>query len=83
MKNQSFKAMASSSNEARDGRDQRDTRDHRDILRFIYQTTAKGRGKSFQEWMSSWRVCLHESARVQANSTDGTLFIVINYYFAF
>lgn len=54
-------------------KDFRESRDHRDVLRFIYQTTAKGRGKSFPDWMQSWRSCLQESSGVQANSTEGTL----------
>ena len=60
------------------GSDARATRDHRDVLRFIYQTTAKGQGKSFQDWKQSWRLCLQESSSVQANSLEGTLFS--NYY---
>lgn len=49
----------------------KDARDQRDVLRFIYQTTAKGQGKSFQDWKQSWRLCLQESSDVQANSKEG------------
>ena len=49
------------------------SRDHRDILRFMYQTTAKGQGKSFQDWMQSWRQCKQHSVGVDANSPEGTL----------
>lgn len=49
----------------------KEARDQRDVLRFIYQTTAKGQGKSFQDWKQSWRLCLQESCDVQANSTEG------------
>ena len=46
-------------------------RDQRDILRFMYQTSAKGSGKSYQDWMSAWRQCKTLSASVNANSMEG------------
>ena len=49
----------------------RQTREARDTLRFIYQTTAKGQGKSYQDWMASWKQCRTLSVGVQANSLEG------------
>ena len=49
------------------------SRDQRDILRFMYQTTAKGKGKTYQDWVQSWRQCKQLSVGVDANATEGTL----------
>ena len=51
----------------------RNTRDQRDQLRFMYQTTAKGRGKSYQDWVQSWRQCRQYSVGVDANCLEGPL----------
>ena len=45
--------------------------DKRELLRFMYQTTAKGNGKSFQDWLAAWRQCMSLSSRVSANSLEG------------
>ncbi len=45
--------------------------EHRDLLRFMYQTSAKGRGKSFQTWNDQWKSCMARSQHVQANSVEG------------
>ena len=45
--------------------------EHRDLLRFMYQTSAKGRGKSFQTWNDQWKACMARSQHVQANSVEG------------
>ena len=55
-------------------------RDRRDVLRFIYQTTSKGRGKSYQDWVQSWRQCQQESLGVQANSTEGALSVFMSFF---
>ena len=51
----------------------RQTRDQRDILRFMYQTSAKGKGKGYQDWLNSWRQCRATSVNVMANSLEGVL----------
>ena len=56
----------SNSGEARD-------RDPRDVLRFLYQTGAKGHGKSYQQWFEAWKQCMLLSRGVTANSREGAL----------
>lgn len=53
--------------------DDRQPRDHRDLLRFMFQTSVKGQGKSFQDWLGTWRLSLRNSEHVQANSLEGVL----------
>ena len=53
------------------GFDPQQTRDHRDILRFMYQVSAKGRGKTFQEWTRQWREARRMSERTMANAKEG------------
>ena len=48
-------------------------RDPRDVLRFLYQTGAKGHGKSYQQWFESWKQCMLLSRGVTANSMEGPL----------
>ena len=52
-----------------------ESRDHdtRDLLRFMYQTSSKGRGKSFQDWQEEWKQCMLLSKTVLANSKEGFL----------
>eukprot|EP00438_Fugacium_kawagutii_P031804 Skav203275 [mRNA] locus=scaffold324:69997:74020:- [translate_table: standard] len=35
--------------------------DKRELLRFMYQTSAKGTGKSYQDWLAEWRRCMAHS----------------------
>lgn len=51
----------------------KDRYEPRDLLRFIYQTTAKGRGKGFADWQEEWKQCAKLSKHVQANSKEGNL----------
>lgn len=51
----------------------RQTRDQREILRFMYQTSAKGNGKGYQDWLNAWRQCKSFSVNVNANSLEGAL----------
>ena len=53
------------------GFDPQQTRDHRGILRFMYQVSAKGRGKTFQEWTRQWREARRMSERTMANAKEG------------
>ena len=55
----------------------RQTRDQRDILRFMYQTQAKGQGKGYQDWLNSWRQCRTNSVNITANSAEGALDLLI------
>jgi len=48
-------------------------RDTRDLLRFLYQASSKGRGKSFQQWQEEWKQCMILSKGVLANSREGFL----------
>ena len=49
-------------------------RQGRDLLRFMYQTSAKGGGKSYQEWVAQWKNCMDRSKSVDANFYEGYLF---------
>lgn len=51
----------------------KDRYEPRDLLRFVYQTTAKGRGKGFADWQEEWKQCAKLSKHVQANSKEGNL----------
>ena len=53
------------------GFDPQQTRDHRDILRFMYQVSAKGKGKSFPEWTRQWREARRASERCKSNAREG------------
>ena len=57
------------------GAHQNETRDRepRDLLRFMFQTSAKGKGKSFQHWQEDWKQCMLLSKGVNANSKEGFL----------
>lgn len=47
------------------------TREQRDLLRFMYQTSCKGCGKSYQDWIQAWKQCRLLSVNVTANSLEG------------
>ena len=50
---------------------EKQSRDNRDLLRFIYQTTAKGHGKGFPDWLASWKQCRLASVNCDANCLEG------------
>ena len=47
------------------------TRDHRDLLRFMYQTSAKGKGKTYHQWSEEWKSSMAKSRTVHANALEG------------
>lgn len=47
------------------------TREHRDLLRFMYQVTAKGGGKSYHQWSEEWKGAMTRSRTVHANACEG------------
>ena len=50
---------------------EKQSRENRDLLRFIYQTTAKGHGKGFPDWLTSWKQCRVASVNCDANCLEG------------
>ena len=56
------------------------SRENRDLLRFMFQTTAKGGGKGFQDWLESWKQCKQASVNCDANSEEGAMHKVFFYF---
>lgn len=50
---------------------EKQSRENRDLLRFIYQTTAKGHGKGFPDWLTSWKQCRVASVNCDASCLEG------------
>eukprot|EP00435_Cladocopium_sp_Y103_P039154 s2367_g10.t1 len=50
---------------------EKQSRNNRDLLRFMYQTTAKGKGKGFPDWLASWKQCRLASVNCDANYLEG------------
>ena len=46
-------------------------REYRDLLRFFYQTSQKGKGKSYQDWYEAWKQAMQLSTSVAANALEG------------